>query len=72
MGMTRKPIMLFGGKGGVGKTTCSAAVAAFSASLGRNTMVITSDMSPSLSDIFETPVGDRVTRVDNNLWARSK
>ncbi len=64
--MTR-PVILFGGKGGVGKTTCSAAVAAASAFSGTRTIVITSDMTPSLSDIFETTIGDRVTRIDTNL-----
>jgi arsenite-transporting ATPase len=65
--MTDKPIILFGGKGGVGKTTCSAAVAAYCAARGENTIVITSDMTPSLSDIFEVVIGDAVKRIDNNL-----
>ncbi len=67
--MTDKPIILFGGKGGVGKTTCSAAVAAYCAAAGQRTIVITSDMTPSLSDIFEEPIGDSITRIDENLFA---
>jgi arsenite-transporting ATPase len=67
--MTDRPVILFGGKGGVGKTTCSAAVAAHCAAHGKRTMVITSDMTPSLSDIFETDVGDRVREIDQNLFA---
>jgi len=67
--MTNKPIILFGGKGGVGKTTCSAAVATYCAARGENTIVITSDMTPSLSDIFEAAIGDSVKRIDNNLSA---
>ncbi len=67
--MTTRPVILFGGKGGVGKTTCSAAVAAASAVRGIRTLVITSDMTPSLSDIFDRAVGDRVTVIDRNLSA---
>jgi arsenite-transporting ATPase len=67
--MTDKPVILFGGKGGVGKTTCSAAVAACCADRGENTIVLTSDMTPSLSDIFEVVIGDEVKRIDKNLSA---
>ncbi len=67
--MTSKPVILFGGKGGVGKTTCSAAVASHCAASGEKTIVVTSDMTPSLSDIFEVAIGDTVTRIDNNLSA---
>ncbi len=67
--MKNKPLILFGGKGGVGKTTCSAAVASHLAAAGEKTLVITSDMTPSLSDIFQAPVGDRVTRIDERLFA---
>jgi len=67
--MTERPIILFGGKGGVGKTTCSAAVAACSAARGLRTMVVTSDMTPSLSDIFDVPIGDKVREISKNLSA---
>jgi arsenite-transporting ATPase len=67
--MTDKPIMLFGGKGGVGKTTCSAAMASWFASRGQKSLIITSDMTPSLSDIFEEPIGDCVRNIDENLFA---
>jgi len=67
--MISKPVMLFGGKGGVGKTTCSAAVAAWCAAGGENTIVLTSDMAPSLSDIFGEQLGDTVKRIDKNLSA---
>ncbi|GFO97471.1 arsenite-activated ATPase ArsA [groundwater metagenome] len=46
-------ILSFWGKGGVGKTTCAASVAAYLASGGRNTLLISSDPSPSLFDIFD-------------------
>jgi arsenite-transporting ATPase len=48
---------MFGGKGGVGKTTSSAAAALHYALSGRRTLIITSDYTPSLSDIFEAQIG---------------
>jgi len=66
--MTNKPVTMFGGKGGVGKTTCSAAVAAHCAAKGTRTLIITSDMTPSLSDIFDVPVGDEVRQIDRDLF----
>jgi len=48
---------MFGGKGGVGKTTSSAATALHYALNGRRTLIITSDYTPSLSDIFEAQIG---------------
>ena len=48
---------MFGGKGGVGKTTTSAATALHYALNERRTLIITSDYTPSLSDIFEAEIG---------------
>lgn len=56
-------LILIGGKGGVGKTTCAAALALHFSGMGRKTLVISSDPTPSLSDIFETTIGDRETPV---------
>lgn len=67
--MTDRSIILFSGKGGVGKTTCSASVAAHFAAQGKKTMVLTSDMAPSLSDIFDMPIGETVTRLHDTLFA---
>jgi arsenite-transporting ATPase len=66
---TQKPLLLVGGKGGVGKTTCSSAIAVQLAAGGHRTLLITSDMTPSLSDIFERTIGDTITMVDKNLDA---
>ena len=52
-----KRVIMFGGKGGVGKTTCSATTAVHYALNGRKTLIISSDLTPSLSDIFETEIG---------------
>jgi arsenite-transporting ATPase len=55
---------MFGGKGGVGKTTLSAATALHLARSGRRTLIISSDLAPSLSDIFETDVGPTETAIE--------
>ncbi len=65
---TDKRVLMFGGKGGVGKTTSSAATALHLARAGRRTLIISSDLTPSLSDIFETEIGPTersVPGVDN-------
>lgn len=54
---TDKQVLMFGGKGGVGKTTTSAAAALHFATEGKRTLIITSDYTPSLSDIFEVEIG---------------
>ncbi len=48
---------MFTGKGGVGKTTCSAAAALHYASAGARTLAISTDATPSLAHIFETIPG---------------
>lgn len=67
----RKRVLMFGGKGGVGKTTTSATTALHFASSGLRTLIISSDLTPSLSDIFEAPVGATETPIAGvpNLWA---
>lgn len=62
-------MIMFGGKGGVGKTTCSAAVAMQLASSGHKTLLMTSDATPSLSDIFEEEIGDTVRSLERCLDA---
>lgn len=66
-----KRILMFGGKGGVGKTTCAATTALHYAALGRRTLIISSDLTPSLSDIFEMEVGSAEKQVGGteNLYA---
>jgi len=68
---TNKRVLMFGGKGGVGKTTCSATTALHYASLGRKTLIISSDLTPSLSDIFEMEVGptEKPVKGIENLYA---
>jgi len=52
-----------GGKGGVGKTTCAAALAIRAARLGRRTLVVSTDPAPSLADAFGQPLGPAPRRV---------
>lgn len=68
---TDKRVIMFGGKGGVGKTTSSAATALHYAMSGRPTLIITSDYTPSLSDIFEVQIGaeERPIPGVDNLFA---
>jgi arsenite-transporting ATPase len=58
-----KKLVLVGGKGGVGKTTCAAAIAVHMAVSGRKTLIVSSDPTPSLSDIFEFTIGPRETPI---------
>ncbi len=52
-------LIMVGGKGGVGKTTCASAIALQIARDGRRVLLLSSDPTPSLGDIFEIPMGDR-------------
>jgi arsenite-transporting ATPase len=61
-------VLLFTGKGGVGKTTASAATAALAASRGRKTLVLSTDPAHSLADAFGVPLGAQPTEVDTGLY----
>lgn len=65
--MTR--YVLYGGKGGVGKTTCAAATAYSLAREGHETLVVSTDPAHSLSDSFDAPVSSEPTEVRDGLWA---
>ncbi len=54
------PVVLFGGKGGVGKTTCAAAAAVSlaAASPSRRVMLLSTDPAHSLGDVLDAPVSD--------------
>ena len=62
-------ILLFTGKGGVGKTTVAAATAARAARAGHRTLVTSTDPAHSLADSFGVPLGDEVDQLAQNLWA---
>ena len=61
-------VLLFTGKGGVGKTTASAATAALAASRGRKTLVLSTDPAHSLADALGVPLGSSPTEVDTGLY----
>lgn len=63
-------IILYTGKGGVGKTTLSAATAIKAARKGLRTLVISTDPAHSLSDAFDLPLGPEPTPVADNLWGQ--
>jgi arsenite-transporting ATPase len=63
-------VLLFTGKGGVGKTTIAAATAVRAASAGKRTLVMSTDPAHSLGDSFEQEIGSRPTEVTELLWAQ--
>src|SRR5438128_9389690 len=62
-------LVLFTGKGGVGKTTLAAATAARLAVGGRKVLVASTDPAHSLGDVFGVPVGGEPSEVDTCLYA---
>jgi arsenite/tail-anchored protein-transporting ATPase len=63
-------VILYTGKGGVGKTSVAAATALRSARLGHRTIVMSTDSAHSLGDSLDTPVGGDVVQITDNLWAQ--
>jgi arsenite-transporting ATPase len=61
-------IILFTGKGGVGKTTVAAATAIQCAKEGKKTLIISTDPAHSLSDALNMELTPEPTEVDTNLW----
>lgn len=63
-------IILYTGKGGVGKTSVAAATALRAASLGRRTLVMSTDAAHSLGDSFDMPLGGEPLPIVQNLWGQ--
>lgn len=61
-------IILFTGKGGVGKTSVAAAHALRSAREGKRTLLVSADMAHNLGDIFETEVGGEIVEAGERLF----
>jgi arsenite-transporting ATPase len=62
---------MFGGKGGLGKTTFSAATAYWLAQQGKRVLVFSVDPQASLSDIFQQDIfGKGAIKIMDNLWAQ--
>jgi arsenite-transporting ATPase len=67
---TGRRYIMFGGKGGLGKTTFSAATAYWLASQGKRVLVFSVDPQASLSDIFQQDIfGKGPVKIMENLWA---
>jgi len=63
-------VLLFTGKGGVGKTTVAAATAVRSAAAGQRTLVMSTDPAHSLGDSFELQIGSDPAQISELLWAQ--
>jgi arsenite/tail-anchored protein-transporting ATPase len=64
-----RPIVLIGGKGGVGKTTTAAALATAAALGGRRTLLVSTDPAHSTGDLLHATLGDAPTNVAPGLDA---
>lgn len=63
-------VLLFTGKGGVGKTTASAATATLAAARGLKTLVISTDPAHSLADAVDAALGPEPTEIDAGLYGQ--
>lgn len=64
-----RDVLFFGGKGGVGKTTCAAAAALAASRLGKRVLLVSTDPAHSTSDIFERQIGSEPTPLLPSLHA---
>ena len=64
-----RQVVFFGGKGGVGKTTCSAAFALASSRIGKRVLLVSTDPAHSTSDIFEREIGAKECELQPRLTA---
>ena len=64
-------LMLFTGKGGVGKSTTSAATALHFAQQGYRTLLVSSDPAHSTQDVLGVEVNFTPTKIIDNLWAKN-
>jgi len=62
-------VLFFGGKGGVGKTTCASAMALAASEMDKRVLLVSTDPAHSTSDIFERHVGPEPTEVRPSLYA---
>lgn len=63
-----KKFIFFGGKGGVGKTTCSSAFSKCCAKTGDKTLLVSTDPAHSLADIFGIVIGPEIVLLEENLY----
>ncbi|WP_409228748.1 ArsA family ATPase, partial [Gudongella sp. SC589] len=60
-------IIFYGGKGGVGKTTCSTANSINYAERGLRTLLVSTDPAHSISDVLGIEIGRSIVRIRDNL-----
>lgn len=63
-------VILYTGKGGVGKTSLAAATGIATAQGGKKTIVISIDAAHSLGDAFDRIFDEKITQVQENLWVQ--
>ena len=63
-------IILYTGKGGVGKTSIAAATALRCAEYGYRTIVLSTDAAHSLADCFDVSLGNEPQQIAHNLWGQ--
>src|SRR5262249_3332678 len=63
-------LILYVGKGGVGKTTAAATTAVRAAALGHPTLVVSTDIAHSLGDVLDVPLGASPELIAPRLWAQ--
>ena len=62
-------LFLVTGKGGVGKSTTSAATALQQADSGKKVLLMSSDPAHNIGDLFQCSLSDTEKEVTPNLWA---
>jgi arsenite-transporting ATPase len=64
-----REVLFFGGKGGVGKTTCASALALAAGRAGKRVLLVSTDPAHSTSDIFERRIGPEPVQLSPSLHA---
>ncbi|MDO5666584.1 MAG: ArsA family ATPase [Alcaligenaceae bacterium] len=67
--LSNKSVIFVGGKGGVGKTTHAASLAARLAASGKKVLIISTDPAHSLGDVLNTELSGEITQLTDNLSA---
>ncbi|HTH25425.1 MAG TPA: ArsA family ATPase [Vicinamibacterales bacterium] len=65
--LIEKKVLFFGGKGGVGKTTCASAMALAASRSGKRVLLVSTDPAHSTSDMFERAIGPEPVPLLPNL-----
>lgn len=63
-------IIIYTGKGGVGKTSIAAATAVKLARQGKRTLILSTDAAHSLADSLAVPIGPDPVQISPNLWGQ--